>query len=173
MIHVPAFEQSNTSTCGPACLRMVLAYYGLEKTEKELAERCKHTFEKGCKTEDMKWAAESYGFSATVKSYASFEEIQECVNQRVPVIVDWFTGGVNPGMSDTPNGHSSVVVGLDEEKIHLLDPENGEIRHLTREAFLRCWFDWASTDYLHYVEQLILRQMLVIKPKKLVGDYYI
>lgn len=167
MIHVPAFEQSNQSTCGPASVRMVLAYWGISVSEKELCTLCNHSYERGCTIGDMKHAFEVYDMNSKVKNLADFPDIQYYINRKIPVIVDWFTGGVNPGPGDMPNGHSSVVIGLDSDKIHVLDPENGEIRHINRLEFKRTWFDWEKSAHLEFPEQLILRQMLVAYPNSL------
>lgn len=42
-IKVPYFKQENWYTCGPAGLRMVLAYIGIIKTENEVTEACNNT----------------------------------------------------------------------------------------------------------------------------------
>jgi ABC-type bacteriocin/lantibiotic exporter with double-glycine peptidase domain len=39
-LSVPFYRQEQSHTCGPACLRMVLEFFGTALTESELAERC-------------------------------------------------------------------------------------------------------------------------------------
>ena len=48
LLDVPHYLQSDDSTCGPASLRMVMAYYGLQVSEEDLAAACGHTYELGC-----------------------------------------------------------------------------------------------------------------------------
>lgn len=163
MIKVPPFVQSDSSRCGPTVVKSILAYYDIEASEDELCKLCNHTFEYGCDDAGMKNALEHFGLKVAIYNNSNFEQIAYWISRNIPVIVDWFTSGVQPGPSDLPNGHSSIVVGLDEEKIHVLDPEDGEIRHIKKEDWLRCWFDWRGreTPYITSWEDMVLRQIIV------------
>jgi hypothetical protein len=67
LLDVPHYIQSDDSTCGPASLRMVFAYYGVNLSEEDIADACNHTYELGCKSEDMVCVAESLGFDVCAK----------------------------------------------------------------------------------------------------------
>jgi len=42
MLKVQPFQETlNASMCGPASLKIVLSYYGIEKSEQEIAKLCK------------------------------------------------------------------------------------------------------------------------------------
>jgi len=92
ILEVPHYLQSDDSTCGPASLRMIFAYYGKLMSEKDIAEICDHTYEMGCKSEDMACAAESLGFDVYLKNNSTIEEVVRLLDANVPVIVDWFCG---------------------------------------------------------------------------------
>jgi len=92
LLEVPHFLQSDDSTCGPASLRMVFGYYGKNMSEKDIAEICDHTYELGCKSEDMACAAEALGFDVYLKNNSTIDEVIKLVDANVPVIVDWFCG---------------------------------------------------------------------------------
>ncbi len=143
---------------------MVLAYYGVEASEDELCKLCKHTFELGCDDHGMKNAIESFGLSCEIYDNQTLEDIKYWLSYGMPVIVDWFTGGVDPDMDDTPNGHSGVIVGLDDEHIQLLDPESGTVRNLTHESFLRCWFDFRTGPMITSWDDMVIRQLIVAYP---------
>jgi predicted double-glycine peptidase len=84
----------------------------------------------------------------------------------VPVIVNWFTRGRSDyGDEETPDGHYSVVVGLDGDHIYLQDPEIGSLRIIEREDFLRVWFDFKPA-YITSWDDIILRQLIAIYPTK-------
>lgn len=51
-LHIELFKQTE-GFCGPASLKMVLAYYGTEKTEDELADLMGATREYGCDPIDI------------------------------------------------------------------------------------------------------------------------
>lgn len=155
-INVPHFLQSDDSLCGPACLRMVLAFWGIKKSEKELAVACNHTYEKGCQGEDMVRAAKQFGFDATIKNGADIKELKSLIDLGIPVIVDWFCG-------DIPEGHSSVVVGVDEYYVYILDPWIEDMRLVPINDFIRCWFDFRETPITP--DNLYVSQIMVITPK--------
>lgn len=144
---------------------MVLAYYGLEKSEKEIAEKCGRDEKLGTNAESIKQAAESYGFVAEIQNEASFGDIQQWLDKKVPVIVNWFTRGRSDDPdSAVPDGHYSVVVGLDKENIYLQDPEIGKLRTIARDDFLCVWFDFKS-DHITSWDDMVIRQLIAVYPK--------
>jgi len=163
MITLPAFKQSDSSRCGPAAIKMVLAYYGVDQTEDEICKRCNHTYELGCTDLQMKTALESFGFTVEVYNNSSLLDIEYWISRHMPVIVDWFTGGAHPSQGDMPNGHSGVVVGLDRENVYLMDPENAQVRSILREDFVRVWFDWRAPIISSW-EDMVIRQAIVAYP---------
>lgn len=160
MLKIEPFKQSDDSLCGPAVIKMVLQYNGIDAPESEIAERAGHTYALGCDDQGMKKALESYGLSVNIKNFSTFDDIQKLLDQKIPIIVDWFSGGVNCEPFDTPNGHSSIVVDLNNTHIFLFDPELGYIRELLKDDFMRCWFDWRS-PYLVSWDDMIIRQTMV------------
>ncbi|PIP23240.1 MAG: hypothetical protein COX90_01850 [Candidatus Nealsonbacteria bacterium CG_4_10_14_0_2_um_filter_38_17] len=138
--------------CGPASLKMVLEYYGMDKSEKELAEMLKCDTKQGTNGKSIAEAAKKLGFEVEIKDNSSFEDIKIWLDKNIPVIVDWFSRGrYDYPEDDVADGHYSVVIGLDGEFIYLQDPEVGRIRKIKREDFLRVWFDF-STDYFEQSE---------------------
>lgn len=155
ILKVPHYLQTDDSTCGPASLRMVFAYYGKYYSEEDIKEICNHTYELGCKSEDMVCAAESMGFKVYMKNDSTIEEIEKLIDVNVPVIVDWFCG-------DPPEGHSSVVIGYNEENLFILDPYLEEMRVVSKYDFRRCWFDFYETPITP--QNLYVGQIIVIRP---------
>jgi len=75
--------------------------------------------------------------------------------------VNWFSPGKKDAQThEMPEGHSSVVVGLDDEKIYLQDPEIGGLREISRYDFMKVWFDF-SGEYIK-ADELIVRQLIAI-----------
>ena len=159
LLPVKSFQETlHAGMCGPASLKMIFDYYGVEKTEAELALLCGTTKELGTNDAGLKKAAESLGFTVEIKNNSSFEDIQTWLDKKVPVIVDWFTRGGNE--SEIADGHYSVVIGLDREYIYLQDPEIGGSRKIAREDFMKVWFDF-SGEYIA-ADELIIRQLIAI-----------
>lgn len=152
MIRIKPFKQSK-GFCGPASLKMVLHYWGLNKTERELGELSGCTTECGVEAEGLLRAARKLGFKGRVKDRANINDLRKYViDKKMPVIVDWFS---------TDEGHYSVVVNITDDKIYMMDPELKKIRSLTLDAFKRVWFDF-SGKYLSPKSSLLFRRMLVI-----------
>lgn len=158
----PFQETLHAGMCGPASLKMVLAYYGVEKSESELAALCGTDPDLGTTDEGIKQASEQLGFTAEIHNNSSFDDIQAWLDKKVPVIVNWFTRGrTDYPESDVPDGHLSVVVGLDDENIYLQDPEIGKLRTIARDDFMRVWFDFKPA-FITSWDDLIIRQLIAV-----------
>lgn len=162
MLNVKPFQETlHAGMCGPASLKIVLDYYGLVKSEQELAGLTGTTDGMGTDDKGIVQVAESLGFKTAIKNQSDFSDIENWLRKGVPVIVDWFTRGrVDYPDSEVADGHYSVVVGLDDDSIYLQDPEIGEIREIGRDDFLKVWFDF-SGEYIK-ADELILRQLIAI-----------
>lgn len=154
-------ETLHASMCGPASLKIALDYYGIEKSEKELAKMCKVDKNLGTDDKSIRRVAEQLGFKVVIKNNSNFKDIEKWLDKKVPVIVDWFTKGRQEySEAEVADGHYSVVAGLDDKYIYLQDPEIGKIRKLKRDDFMRVWFDFEGS----YIKsnELIIRQAIAI-----------
>lgn len=161
MIDLICYKQTDDSRCGPAVVRSILNHYGIKVSEDEVAKACNHSYKKGCTNIDIKNALMEYGIGAHIWNDATIDELRYHVREGRPVIVDWFTSGVRPGLSDVPNGHSSIVVGFRNSHIYLADPEIGDIRKVAIPDFMRVWFDWEHDEYLKSDTPIIRRNAIV------------
>jgi predicted double-glycine peptidase len=147
--------------CGPASLKIVLNYYGIDKQEEDIAKLCK--VKKGLGVDDkcIKTTAEKLGFKVAIKNNNSFKDVEKWLKKDVPVIVNWFTRGrTDYGDSSVADGHYSVVMGLDDNYVYLQDPELGSMRKIERDDFMRVWFDFKGK----YIKpnELIVRQIIAV-----------
>ena len=131
---------------------MVLDFYGVSKTEKDLVKLSGATRERGIEAPALLQVAKKFGFKGFIKDYAAFKDIKKYLKRNVPVIVDWFS---------VDDGHYSVVVGMDKKFIYLNDPELGKVRKLELKVFKRVWFDFKG-DFLKSSRDFIIRRMMVI-----------
>lgn len=158
----PFQEKLNMGYCGPASLKMVLDYYGIKKTEDELAPLMGWDRDLGVSDQGIKKAAESFGFKVEIKNESNFEEIEKWLDKKVPVIVDWFTRGRDdyPSEIASADGHYSVVSGIDDNYIYLQDPEIGHERKIEKDDFMLVWFDFTGETIKP--DELIIRQIIAI-----------
>ena len=157
----PFQEPLGSSMCGPASLKIVLKYYNIEATEKELTKLAGASSNLGTDDKGLARAAKHFGFKVKIENNSNFKDIEKWLDKKVPVIVSWFTRGrCDYTDSDIADGHYSVVTGLDDKFIYLQDPEIGKIRRLERDDFMRVWFDFRG-EYIKS-EELVVRQIIVI-----------
>jgi len=168
MINILPFKQSDSSRCGPAVVKMILNYYGTDVTEDAVCKQCNHSYEKGCDDKGIIKAFKYFGLGSRIYNNATLKDIEYWMKHHIPVIVDWFAGGL--GMDDIPNGHSSIVVDIDREMIYILDPATAQVLTVSREDFMRVWFDWKKDSYLNQKtlkKNMVLQQIIVPYPKRL------
>jgi len=109
MLKVSPFRQ-RTGYCGPASLKMVMRYYGFNRTEKEIARLSGASKTKGTTPEGLVRTAKKFKFNAFVKENCKIKHIRKYLNKGVPLIVAWFS---------TDDQHYSVVVGIGRDNIYL------------------------------------------------------
>ena len=142
--------------CGPASLKIVLDYYGVSLSEKNLGKIAGTTKEKGTLKEGLIRAAKHFGFQAFSKDRSTLSDLRYFIKRKIPVIVNWF-------LED--EGHYSVVVDINRKNVVLMDPHLGGLRTMPIEKFLRIWFDFRG-KYIKNLQEIVLRAMLVVTPKR-------
>ena len=121
----PFFRQHDVMDCGPACLKMIAAYYKLNYSLESLRAKCFITRE-GVSFLGLSEAAGSLGFRTTGVRI-SFEQFSE--NAPLPCIVHW------------KQKHFVVVYKIKKDKVWVADPSIGLIKY-SIEDFKK---NWATT----------------------------
>jgi len=121
----PFVKQPDAMDCGPACLKMVAAFYKKSFSLESIRKRCFITRE-GVSFLGLSEAADSLGFR-TIGVKISFEMLTG--NVPLPCIVHW------------KQRHFIVVYKIKNDKIWAADPAVGPVKY-DREEFTR---NWAST----------------------------
>src|SRR3954447_20493990 len=80
------FKQGR-AMCGPACLKIVFAYFGLHLPEKLIAKACRASAHSGTTGTNLVKAARCFGFSAELIDHSNFRTIAKWLHRGVPVIV--------------------------------------------------------------------------------------
>lgn len=155
MLLIKSYRQT-PGWCAPACLKMVAGYFGINKSEAALARLAGASRRRGASAQNLLAAAKQLGLKGLIKDNAGFGDIKKYLNRKIPIIADWFSP------YGEPDGHYSVVVGLDKASIYLQDPELGKIRKLPRQIFQRLWFDFPG-DFIKKKNDIILRRLIVIE----------
>jgi ABC-type bacteriocin/lantibiotic exporter with double-glycine peptidase domain len=160
------FRQSE-ARCGPAALKIVAQYFGIELQEAALARICRTSSISGTAGINLVTAARKLGFAAKIVDGASLKMIAAWLRRGIPVIVDWMsTGHSEAGPSRVACGHYSVVCGLTPKEIILEDPAIGRKRRLPRHAFMSVWYDFKHL-FPKKNDDPVIRRMVVIAPPAL------
>src|SRR3989338_1876532 len=147
--------------CGPACLKMVLNFFGVDKNLNELGKMMKtreYKHPAGSTGESMVKVAKKFGLDGFVKDWSQLKDIREYVqHSKIPVILSWFSGY---------ESHFSVIVKIDNEYIYHLDPEYDTLRKMSFKRLASVWFEFLN-GFRQPRPKLIVRRLIVIYPKTL------
>ncbi len=130
------FRQQQPHTCLPACIRIVLDYWGKEHDEAELAQACGSVPVWGTTPAEAVDGLERMGYRALWFENASLERLIALLDQNWPVIV--FLRA-----ADLPHGraglHSVVVAELQAGDVIYIDPSLGAEARMSLDQFVRAW----------------------------------
>jgi 8-oxo-dGTP pyrophosphatase MutT (NUDIX family)/predicted double-glycine peptidase len=145
-LKVPVVSQDTNYTCGPAALRAVLKFYGIEVSEERLVEQLQATAEAGTTPRDLERVArEEYGLDVEARENMGLERLRDAINDGRPVIIAiqaWYSQDYQDLKNDDENGHYVVAVGHDRKGIIIEDPSRAHgYGHLSNEHLLERWHD--------------------------------
>lgn len=149
-LEVPYFKQEKSTTCGPACIRMVLEYNGIRLSEKEL-EDIFETSWLGNTCEELASGVEKLGFLSEVVENFTLESLKETLNRGIPVIALLDPAVLYGGLQGF--GHFVIIIGLEQNVIYYHDldmaielAKDGQLFFTTWEKFsLKGVTIWKST----------------------------
>jgi predicted double-glycine peptidase len=169
---LPLTPQSTPYTCGVASLQSVLAYYGEEWREDDLAQELKADPAEGTRYGELVRFARGIGLTAEVRQRMTIEDLTEAVEADHPVIVAIQAWSNKPRSyaDDWEDGHYSVVIGIDDEKVYLMDPSTiGNYTFIPIPQFLDRWHD-AEIGLDGRMTRLVHLGIIFDKGKKLAYD---
>lgn len=150
-----------TGMCGPACLAMVMAHFGVRVPLRRVQRVSGATRAIGLLPPGFLKAAKAFGFQATVKDQASFADLRAALRAGIPPIVNWFSES---------EGHYSIVVDLTPRTITLLDPESGTPLTMPVRVFERIWFG-VHPEPARTVRDFHLRRVVFVQPAARVTSF--
>ncbi len=141
-LEIPFFKQSTDSDCGPASVRMVLAYYGESVSEEDLRRELDTNPETGSHNDDLVRALTARGYSVVSDEHGTLEEVAQYLSDGVPVIVGYH-------LPIEEEGHYAVVTEVTPTNVVLNDPWHGPGFTLDREDFISRWYS-EHTPYIKW-----------------------
>lgn len=131
-LKVPYYRQKKIYTCGPACLRMVLAYFGKKWSIGQIIRNSGTTAKYGTSPRKMVSAAKRAGLIVRVSKNSTLQEIRKQLDFGRPVVVCYREPAYN-------EGHYAVAVGYRSDKFIFNDPWHGQNFLIKADDFLKRW----------------------------------
>ncbi|QDU59642.1 Peptidase C39 family protein [Planctomycetes bacterium Pan216] len=131
----PYVEQETRYMCGAASLRMVYLSLGLNVAQQHIWWEVSRN-EVSARTHLLAHDAIQRGFEAMVIQLPDkdpWPALEEAHRVGASVILN------HRPEKNSPSGHFSVLLGLDQDTIELHDPQGRPRRHETREEFANLW----------------------------------
>lgn len=144
LIHVPLVRQSTDYTCGAAAVQSVLAYYGDDIREDNLAKSLSSQSETGTDYQHIVDFAKSKGYDVAVYKEMTIEQLQKLISTGKPVIclIQAWSDKPENYSEDWDDGHYVVAAGYDDDRIYLMDPSTlGNYTYIPTQEFLKRWHD--------------------------------
>lgn len=138
LARVEPYQQKTQWTCSAACLKAVLAHYGIKIPELVAIDLVRAKKNKGAETDQITRAAHKLGLDAFEYSFRSLEQAKLLLDDDIPIICDI------QSFKHRGSGHYVVLTKIDENSVEIMDPNTkGNWRKLSLEEFDSRWWDRA------------------------------
>jgi predicted double-glycine peptidase len=151
LLPVPLVSQAWPWTCGGASLMATLLYFGVfDGTESRLDQEMGATPENGTRVVNMVTEARRFALTADARTGLALADLDRELSHGGLVIVAlqaWPTSPVADWRAHWEDGHYVVVVGLDRDRVYVMDPSiRTGYGYLTRAQFVERWHDYDLQD---------------------------
>jgi len=144
-LNVPLLPQSDRADCLPACVEMVLAFFG-QQVKRDWLRRVLESSDLG--TPGFKVLnLRRHGYDVTYAAATDERALTQALAASVPPIALLRTTHLPYWKHET--AHAVVVIAADDEQVTLNDPAFADApQTVSRDAFMLAWSDF---DYLYAV----------------------
>lgn len=133
MTHIH-FKQQTDYTCGPACMRIILASAGIKKSEQWLARFMKTDKRIGTKTDYFPKVADFFHLKHYTKYGVGLTGITKALKNGHTVITLMYVPAFK-------TAHYSMAKKINRDYVYLHDPWFGPYRRLDKNTFIKNWHD--------------------------------
>lgn len=139
------YRQKTDWTCGPACLKVVLDFFGIKKDVSQLIKELATTEAKGTDHINMIRVLKKYRLPFIVKDKSSFFDLKKYLTDSL-VIVDYW-------IPYHQESHYSIVKKIAAERIFFHDTHFGFNHSYQIDYFLKNWHDEEAERWLLAVKK--------------------
>ncbi len=154
---IKPIKQRDDSACGPTSIQMILNYFKVPYTFKEIAKVSGYKKKGGLYNKDLVNAIEKFGLNVQEKVNSTWADLARLNKPSNVIVVSWMMKGYI--------GHFSVVEKVNKDSIELADPESGKITKMKKIIFLRMWMDYEKGWYPVKNTDIQLRWMCIVSKK--------
>jgi len=122
-LYIPDAKQNTTYDCGVVCVQLVLAYYGIEKTEPQIRKSLKTNKKWGTEIRQIKRFLKQKNFKLFAGSLTD-NQIKQFIRRKIPIIIlfqAWAPDGTNYRHC-TQWGHYAIISGYNSRGWIIEDP---------------------------------------------------
>lgn len=153
--------------CGPACIAMILNYYG-EKLTTDAVYKATGAGKGLINIQQMLTAISSFGYTGRFLTNQSIEQLRSYIDRDMPVIALVHYADFKSKQDDFTGGHFFGVVGWRDDGFFVNDPDfwgnyrkDGDHHFYTLDEFIKGWGNC-------YIDKNPNNSMLVIERKPVV-----
>ncbi len=138
MLQVPYFKQNRYYTCGPVCLRMVLAYWNYETDEVSLSMLC-NTNIFGTSANQLVQAARRLGFESECVLERPYSSLIRTLKNGIPPIVAVNATILYEQQHRFYTKHDIVLLEITPQQVAYHDPDVGQNLTVLPATFQQAW----------------------------------
>jgi ABC-type bacteriocin/lantibiotic exporter with double-glycine peptidase domain len=123
-LYIPDAKQNTTYDCGAVCVQLILAYYGIEKTEVQIEKALKTDKDYGTEISDIKNFFRRGKFKFFAGSLTE-KQAKNFIRRKIPIIIlfqAWAPEGVKYSKHITQWGHYAIISGYNSKGWIIEDP---------------------------------------------------
>ena len=135
-LNIPYFRQEKNTTCGVACLRMAISFFGEDVEEFELEEACETSW-LGNTCGELVQCVKKYGFEAEEVENITIDYIKTNLRKNHPIIAQLDPAILYGGLEGF--GHFVIITGIEDDKICYNDPDMDEEMTQSITDFFKAW----------------------------------
>lgn len=141
-MRIPRRRQENPAWCGPATVQMVLAAFGIVRSQQALARALRTRNGSGPRDGTSNNALATifrrYGLKSKVLRNARLSDVARHLGSRAVVVVNFIEAEFN-------EGHFGVLLDVSPTHVRLVDPWVGRVVAMKRSDFNRRWTNELKT----------------------------
>jgi predicted double-glycine peptidase len=126
-------KQETNYTCGAAAMRMVLEYFGIKKSEKQIVNLLGTNKVRGTWIKNFPSLAERLKLNYIVKRNSRIEDLKEYQKKGYQIIICYL-------IPKDKVDHYSVLKKIDSKNIYFFDPWYGAEHKLPLNYFKKIWY---------------------------------